>query len=96
MNIDEIDDIVFKGKSNKNSRRSSQVASAYGNRKNSKPDKLKAGVYEEEESYENPINLSKAPDLMDEYVDIRSEQNLTAEQSTFIKQIDHEEDKFID
>ena len=29
--------------------------------------------YEEEESYENPVNISKAPGCQDEYVDIRSD-----------------------
>jgi len=29
--------------------------------------------YEEEESYENPVNLSRAPGMQDEYVDICSE-----------------------
>ena len=29
--------------------------------------------YEEEESYENPVNISKAPGCQDDYVDIRSE-----------------------
>ena len=30
--------------------------------------------YEEEESYENPVNISRAPGCQDEYIDIRSEQ----------------------
>ena len=29
--------------------------------------------YEEEESYENPVNISRAPGCQDEYVDIRSD-----------------------
>ncbi len=29
--------------------------------------------YEEEESYENPVNISRAPGCQDDYVDIRSE-----------------------
>jgi hypothetical protein len=62
MNIDEIDDIVFK------KRRNSQVSNPYGNRKNSKA--TGNNVYEEEESYENPVNLSKAPGAFDEYLDI--------------------------
>ena len=71
------------------------MAQAYAKRKNSRANDRSTNAYEEEESYENPVNLSKAPGAVDEYVDIRSEQNLTAEQSTFIKQIDHEEDKLI-
>lgn len=29
--------------------------------------------YEEEESYENPVNLSKMPGLAEDYIDIRSD-----------------------
>ena len=29
--------------------------------------------YEEEESYENPVNISRAPGCQDDYFDIRSE-----------------------
>ena len=29
--------------------------------------------YEEEESYENPVNISKAPGFADDYGDIRSD-----------------------
>ena len=29
--------------------------------------------YEEEESYENPVNMSRAPGMQEEYIDIRSE-----------------------
>ena len=31
------------------------------------------GPYEEEESYENPVNISRAPGCADDYIDIRSE-----------------------
>jgi len=30
-------------------------------------------AYEEEESYENPVNISKAPFCQEDYIDIRSE-----------------------
>ena len=29
--------------------------------------------YEEEESYENPVNLSKTPGLVEDYIDIKSD-----------------------
>ena len=29
--------------------------------------------YEEEESYENPVNISKAPGCQEDYVDLQSE-----------------------
>ena len=35
--------------------------------------KVSSHPYEEEESYENPVNLSKATNMKDEYVDIRSD-----------------------
>ena len=38
-------------------------------------DQSKASIkpYEEEESYENPVNISKAPGFADDYGDIRSD-----------------------
>ena len=54
MNIDEIDDIVFK------KRRNSQVANAYGNRKNSRANDRANNAYEEEESYD-PKAQRKGP-----------------------------------
>ena len=35
--------------------------------------KASINAYEEEESYENPVNISKAQFCQEEYIDIRSE-----------------------
>ena len=44
-----------------------------GSKKSVNDTKLSIKPYEEEESYENPVNLSKMPGLAEDYMDIKSD-----------------------
>jgi hypothetical protein len=70
MNITEIDKIVFQDNKSTNG----QAKKTTGNLKKGINDtKQSIKPYEEEESYENPVNLSKMPGLAEDYIDIRSD-----------------------
>ena len=81
--MNEIDKIVFADtiKNPVTKTKQKPIASSAGTYENHKaaPDKSvnisKSSInpYEEEESYENPANISKAPGCQDDYIDIRSE-----------------------
>jgi hypothetical protein len=94
MNLDEIDKIVFEDtmikkspakKALVNNLTKKTPVSEYQD-KDKKADK---SIYEEEESYENPINISKAPGYVDQYEDIKSEA-CNSGTSSFIKTDYHE------
>jgi len=73
LNIEEIDNIVF----------SDTIVRPTAKKTNSNPEKVNTSVnrstsnayyaYEEEESYENPINISKMPGGNESYIDIKSD-----------------------
>ena len=94
MNLDEIDKIVFEDtivkvqkspgkKALVNNLTKKTPVNEYKDKDNSK------SIYEEEESYENPINISKAPGYIDQYEDIKSEA-YNSGTSSFIKTDYHE------
>lgn len=84
MRITEIDKIVFQA-TNKNtgkvavmnqSKKSIAAKKSVNDTRGSiKPNDTRQSIkpYEEEESYENPVNLSKTPGIADEYFDIKSD-----------------------
>lgn len=69
MRLTEIDKIVFEEKK--------QLPNALGKKVQGKKgvneSKVSIRPYEEEESYENPVNLSKMPGLVEDYIDIKSD-----------------------
>ena len=69
MRLTEIDKIVFDEKK--------QLPGVAGRKvpakKGVNESKLSVRPYEEEESYENPVNLSKMPGLVEDYIDIKSD-----------------------
>lgn len=52
-------------------------------------------MYEEEESYENPVNISRAPGMQDDYVDIRSEYANAAAANISLSMINQSQDEAI-
>lgn len=69
MRLTEIDKIVFEDRK--------QLPNVLGKKVQGKKgvndSKLSIRPYEEEESYENPVNLSKMPGLVEDYIDIKSD-----------------------
>jgi hypothetical protein len=68
MQLTEIEKIVFQQKKVINVSQNKKAAS----KRSGNDTKLSFKPYEEEESYENPVNLSKMPGLAENYMDIKS------------------------
>ena len=76
MRLTEIDKIVFEEKKAKQLQPlpgKRPGAPANNNKRSVNDTKQSIRPYEEEESYENPVNLRKMPGLVDDYIDIRSD-----------------------
>jgi len=71
MRITEIDKIVFEEKKKMPIVQGKKVAGVGKKGVNDTKNSIKP--YEEEESYENPVNLSRTPGLVEDYIDIKSD-----------------------
>ena len=71
MRITEIDKIVFEEKKKMPIVQGKKVAVVGKKGVNDTKNSIKP--YEEEESYENPVNLSRTPGLVEDYIDIKSD-----------------------
>lgn len=72
MRITEIDKIVFEEKKKLPMVQVKKVVGVVG-KKGVNDTKNSIKPYEEEESYENPVNLSRMPGLVEDYIDIKSD-----------------------